>query len=296
MNHFKPNFFILGAPKSGTTSLYAYLSDHPEIVMSNPKEPHYFSTDIENGGIKSLDEYLACFDSLTESAKAIGDASTLYLYSKVAVREILKFNKNARFIVMLRDPSEIALSFHQVALRVFGETEMEFNRAWDLQEERAKGINVPDGCPDPQLFAYGKIAKLGFQVERLLSLVDPDAVHFVFFHDFKESTEQEFLNVLRFLGLDSSFDTKYDVHNPTRRIKYPRITQLVNRAIGIKKKVGIETEFGFAKKIHRANIEEKPLEQLNPEVYKKMTNFYDKDLKLLSSLVEKDLSAWRFVK
>ena len=294
MSHFKPNFFILGAPKSGTTSLYAYLSDHPEIVMSNPKEPHYFSTDIENGGIKSLDEYLACFDVSKKSAKAIGDASTLYLYSKVAVREILKFNKNARFIVMLRDPSEIAFSFHQVALRVFGETETEFNRAWDLQEERAKGINIPAGCPDPQLFAYGEIAKLGFQIERLLSLVDPDAVHFVFFHDFKERTEQEFLNVLRFLGLDSSPNTKYGVHNPTRRIKYPRITQLVNRAIGIKKKVGIETKFGFASRVHQANIEEKPLERLNPEVHKKIKIFYEKDLKLLSSLIEKDLSAWRF--
>jgi len=296
VNHFKPNFFILGAPKSGTTSLYAYLSDHPEIVMSNPKEPHYFSTDIENGGIKSLDEYLACFDSPRGSAKAIGDASTLYLYSKVAVPEILKFNKNARFIVMLRDPSEIAFSFHQVALRVFGETETEFHHAWDLQEERAKGINLPDGCPDPQLFAYGEIAKLGLQVERLLSLVDPDAVHFVFFQDFKERTKQEFLNVLRFLGLDSSFNTKYNVHNPTRRIKYPQITKLVNRAIEIKRKVGIETEFGFANKIHQANIEEKPLEQLNQDVHKKMKNFYEKDLKLLSSLVKKDLSAWRFVK
>ena len=102
--------------------------------------------------------------------------------------------------------------------------------------------------------------------------------------------------MLRFLGLDSSFDTKYDMHNPTRRIKNPRITQLVNRAIGLKKKVGIETEFGFASKVHQANIEEKPLERLNQDVHKKMKNFYEKDLKLLSSLIEKDLSAWRFVK
>ena len=66
------------------------------------------------------------------------------------------------------------------------------------------------------------------------------------------------------------------------------------QAIGIKKKVGIETKFGFASRVHQANIEEKPLERLNPEVHKKIKIFYEKDLKLLSSLIEKDLSAWRF--
>ena len=59
MKQLKPNFFIIGAPKCGTTSLSVYLSEHREIVMSHPKEPHYFSTDIENGRMTDQSKYLS---------------------------------------------------------------------------------------------------------------------------------------------------------------------------------------------------------------------------------------------
>ena len=78
----KPSFFIIGAPKCGTTSLYRYLTLHPNIIMSIPKEPHYFSDDINNGRISELEMYLNCFNHVDEKGriKAIGEASTLYLY------------------------------------------------------------------------------------------------------------------------------------------------------------------------------------------------------------------------
>jgi hypothetical protein len=68
MKQLKPNFFIIGAPKCGTTSLSVYLSEHQEIVMSNPKEPHYFSTDIENGRMTDQSKYLGqnMLDILTD--------------------------------------------------------------------------------------------------------------------------------------------------------------------------------------------------------------------------------------
>ena len=113
MNGLQPNFFIIGAPKCGTTSMSVYLSSHPEIIISNPKEPHYFSKDINNGGIRKMQEYLECFSSVDKKANAIGEASTLYLYSKVAVPNILAFNKDVRFIVMLRNPKEVAYSYHE---------------------------------------------------------------------------------------------------------------------------------------------------------------------------------------
>ena len=183
MKNLKPNFFIVGAPKCGTTSLSVYLSQHPEILISDPKEPHHFSTDIENGGIRDLSKYLTCFTN-KNNPKAIGDASTLYLYSKVAISNILEFNKDAKFIVMLRNPLEVAFSFHQLALKVFSETETNFEKAWHLQEDRAMGNNVPNGCPDFKLLLYGEIAKFGFQVERSLSKINRERVHFIYFEDF----------------------------------------------------------------------------------------------------------------
>ena len=87
-----PNFFLIGAPKCGTTSLSLYLKEHPEVFISEPKEPHFFSDDINNGGIKDLTGYLDCFKGAQVECGIIGDASTLYLYSKNAIQNILKFN------------------------------------------------------------------------------------------------------------------------------------------------------------------------------------------------------------
>ena len=82
---------------------------------------------------------------------------------------------------MLRSPLEIARSFHQVSLKVFGETETDFSNAWFLQEARKEGYNLPISCVDKQLLIYGEIAKIGMQVERLLSIIPLDKIHFIFF-------------------------------------------------------------------------------------------------------------------
>ena len=83
MKQLKPNFFIIGAPKCGTTSLSVYLSEHQEIVMSHPKEPHYFSTDIENGRMTDQSKYLACFAQDKTLATAFFEGS--YVLTSIAV-------------------------------------------------------------------------------------------------------------------------------------------------------------------------------------------------------------------
>ncbi len=102
----KPDFFIIGAPKCGTTALATYLAEHPNIQLSDPKEPHYFCKDLKAGGppVASDKDYVRrFFPGLEESgASAAGEASVWYLYSDVAVRNILRFQPDAKFIVMLR--------------------------------------------------------------------------------------------------------------------------------------------------------------------------------------------------
>jgi len=85
----KPNFFILGAPKCGTTSLAMWLSEHPNIFMCPIKEPHYFNTDGLQR-IKTLEQYESLFTDAKPEHVAVGEASTHYLYSKEAVPRILE--------------------------------------------------------------------------------------------------------------------------------------------------------------------------------------------------------------
>ena len=293
MDRLKPNFFIIGAPKSGTTSLHEYLNRHSQITMSKPKEPHYFSSDIKNGGIRDHEKYLNCFSHGDKKSVAIGESSTLYLYSKIAGRKIYDYNKDAKFIIMLRNPSEIARSFHQVALKVFGEIEIDFEKAWSLQNNRKLGKSLPGGCIDQQLIIYGDIAKIGVQVERLLSIISLDKIHFVLYDDFKNSTEFEYFKILNFLNVDKENLHSFNTYNKTYKINNSVITKLTNYASMLKKRMRIKTKFNIANKIHKINVNNEPLDRLPRDFLLKMDKFFDNDVCLLSKLIKKDLSKWR---
>jgi len=296
MSSLKPNFFIIGAPKCGTTSLHHYLNGHSQITMSVPKEPHYFSTDINNGGIRNREEYLGCFSHGDSKTVAIGESSTLYLYSRLAVKKIYDYNKNSKFIVMVRNPIEIAQSFHQVALKVFGETETNFQKAWFLEKNRKAGEKVPKGCIDRQLILYGNIAKIGQQIERLASYVSLKNIHFIIYEDFKNFTKNEYIKVLKFLKLNNEVPKKFPLHNKSRRIKSETVTKLTNYASFLKKKLNVKTRFNVANKIHKVNVSDQPLDKLPKCLLLKMDKYFEHDINLISQFVKKDLSDWRALK
>ena len=293
MASFRPTFFIIGAPKCGTTSLHHYLSSHPQITMSIPKEPHFFSTDIKNGGIRNKEEYLGCFSHGDTKTVAIGESSTLYLYSKIAVQKIYDYDKKSKFIVMVRNPVEIAQSFHQVALKVFGETETNFQKAWLLQENRKAGEKIPKGCMDRRLILYGNIAKIGQQIERFIPYILPENLHFIIYDDFKKFTKHEYIKVLKFLKVSKEVPTNFPLHNKSQRIKSETVTKLTNYASFLKKKLSIKTRFNVANKIHKVNVTGQPLEKLPKNFLLKMEKYFEYDINLISQFVKKDLSKWR---
>ena len=95
----KPNFFIIGAPKSGTTALYQYLSSHPNIYMCTPKEPHYFSNELNGVAfVKTLDEYQNLFKGKNKNHKIIGEASVWYLYSENALQIFIIIIKRQKLL------------------------------------------------------------------------------------------------------------------------------------------------------------------------------------------------------
>src|SRR5262249_46212300 len=133
----KPDVFIVGGPKCGTTSLYTYLKQHPDIFMSEIKEPQYFAADTlqHQRRIRTLPEYMDCF-AAAQREERIGEASTAYLGSSSAARELKKFNPNARIIVMLRNPIDVMYSLHSE--RLFSNIEHigDFERAINSTETR----------------------------------------------------------------------------------------------------------------------------------------------------------------
>src|SRR5262249_20365906 len=137
----KPNFFIVGAPKCGTTSMANYLSWHPRIFVSAVKEPHYFARHTwrnPNDRLipsyrNSLEHYLKLFQDVPEDSLAVGEASVRYLMNRKSLEEIAEFAPDARIIAMLRNPVDLAYSLHSELLKHYMEDVEDFEKAWGLQ-------------------------------------------------------------------------------------------------------------------------------------------------------------------
>mgnify|MGYP000609629627 CR=1 FL=1 len=141
----KPNFFIVGAPKCGTTSLNYYLQQHPDIFMSNYNEPHYFGKDLNklnNVHITNINKYMNLFSTVKDEI-IIGEKSPYYLFSSLAPLEINKFNPNAKIVIMLRQPTAMIHSMHSQYYYSGNENERSFSKALVLENERKEGKFIP---------------------------------------------------------------------------------------------------------------------------------------------------------
>lgn len=224
----EPNFFIVGAPKCGTSALHHYISDHPQVFLPRFKEPHYYCTDIPGyPRIESARHYLNLFDGAGEHHVAVGEASVFYLLSRAAVPNILREHPDAKFVVMVRDPVELAQSLHSQYLYGFHETEQSLEVAWNLQHERAQGRHIPSTCPCPAVLQYAQVCMLGEQVERLADIVPPERLLIVDFGEFKRATREVYVRVLEFLGVADDGRTEFPPVNMNRRSSWPMVSRVL---------------------------------------------------------------------
>ena len=191
----RPDFIIAGAAKCGTTALFTYLAQHPSIFAPRAKEPAFFCTDLP-GGIATLDEYRALFAAAPRDRLAF-EASTRYLYSKVAIARILAHNPATKIIVMLGNPVDAAYSLHGYAYRYGYEAIADFETAWRAQASR------PLHGPDTGTFeyAYGPIYLYAEQIGRLLTLVPERQRHIVIYEEFFADPACHFARLLEFPNL-----------------------------------------------------------------------------------------------
>jgi hypothetical protein len=181
-----PNLFLVGAPRCGTTAMCQHLQGHAQVYMAEPKEPYYWATDFPElrkaTGFDSEETYLALFRSTRANHRVIGEASTLYLASEVAISNILEFSPCAKFMIIVRNPIELAHSFYFQLRQTQNEDASSFEKAWRLQCSRADGKTVARTCSKPRQLQYREIASIGSQLERALQLV-PESQLLVLWHE-----------------------------------------------------------------------------------------------------------------
>jgi hypothetical protein len=283
-----PNFFIVGAPKCGTTALYTYLSEHPEIFMSPVKEPQYFAQDIrgDRRRVRSLTEYLACFSGAHEE-KIIGEASTAYLGSKRAAEEIKAFAPDARIMIMLRNPVDKMYSRFNDARFNNREPHQSFESA--LAAEARGGPTLGMG--------YRESARYAPQVRRYVEHFGREKVHVIIYDDFKEHTAVTYQKALAFLGLRPDDRSDFPVVNRRRFVRNMALQELVREPPEVLQRFGRQVlSVGMRRHLRgwfsALNVISTPPPPLSGEVRQRLAREFSDDIKELSQLIERDLSHW----
>ncbi|MBE9044417.1 sulfotransferase [Pleurocapsales cyanobacterium LEGE 10410] len=300
----KPNFFIVGAPKCGTTALSEYLKEHPNIYLSDPKEPHYFALDFEQYRLtKTWETYLDLFKDSSAKHTAIGEGSVFYLFSSVALKQIYQFAPQAKIIVMLRNPVDLVYSFHSQVIFTADENVKDFKRAWRLQGKRQQGIKIPRQCREAALLQYAALGRLGEQMERLFRIFPRQQVEIIWFEDFVQSTKQVYERVLDFLAVapDNRQDFIRINENKSHKLglvgnfseKPPAL--LNDLALKARDLLGLERLY-VLDTIRSINTKVASRQPLSDRLRAELTAEFESDIKKLSRLLDKDLSHWLLAK
>lgn len=301
----RPNFFIIGAPRCGTTALYTYLSEHPNIFMPEIKELHFFSSDfpgLQKVVSRSLDDYLNVFAGAGEQHLAVGEASTHYMYSKVALARIREFDPSSKIIVSLRNPADFVHSLHQVNLSLLREDETDLAKAWDLQEIRREGKMIPGGCREPELVQYGELGSFGKYLERVFEVFPKNQVLVVIFEDFIANPRTVYETILSFLGVPSDGRTEFPPVNtnyvyrsgllariihPPQAVYMPLMKVFSMFGAGFMEKIGL-----LYNKVELLNARRVPRKPLDPGLRDRFILYFSEDIRRLSRLLDRDLSFW----
>lgn len=292
----KPNFFIVGAPKCGTTAMNDYLDQHPDIFMAK-KELHYFGSDLKTKVKLSEKEYLRYFSDAGQK-KIIGEASVWYLFSKTAAEEIRKFSPQAKILIMLRNPVDVIYSLHSQHLYDGNEDVGDFETALGFDEDRKKGIHLPDSVDYFELPPYADSVLFSHQVKRYLDVFGRENVHVTLYDDLKADPQKAFFKILEFLELDSKALINYGIINPGKQIKWFYLHRLIKKP-SLKLKTVARVMIPSRKVRHsimslffKWNIKQEKRKDMSEKLKGRLRNLFEDDIRLLSKLINRDLSAW----
>lgn len=294
----------MGAPKAGTTSLAAWLGEHPDVFWSVPKEPFFWSTDLPAqrrfygfDNRQAYAELYACPEA--QSARWRGDASTTYLYSGSAVPAI-EAEMQARYVVCLREPSSLVVSYHRTQVLARNEDEHDLRLAW---RRALGGGQAPDCALDPTLVDYPLIGAQGEAVRRLLTMVPRERVFFVLLDDLAGRPLDVLADLYGWLGVDVAFRPDLDPRNEGGlSVRWEWVHRLANRPPAPLGKVVTRlrqwsrtTSLPGVLALKSALwVDRSPTAAPSPAMLSELRQHFSDDVALLGAVTGLDLSPWHY--
>jgi hypothetical protein len=230
-----PDFFIVGHHKSGTTALYEMLSRHPQIYMSDIKEPRFLASDMRarfpaargHALPQTLEEYLSLFAGAAPQQR-VGEATPSYLFSCTAAARIRELRPDARLIAILREPASFLRSLHLQLLRSHVESEKDLRKAISLEAARREGKRVPPRSHLPQLLQYSQHVRYVEQLRRYHALFAPEQLLVLIHDDFLADNQGTLRRTLAFLDVDPDFQIEeLRVKETTRTMRSQKLDDLM---------------------------------------------------------------------
>lgn len=306
-----PNLFIVGHPRSGTSSLHYYLKQHPDIFMTAIKEPNFFARDFRNDSdnfhkkklyfpYRSESQYLSLYKKWTDERIA-GEATATNLCSKVSAREISRFNPASKIIMMFREPVEFLHSFHSAARFALGEHLEDFKTAIAAEKDRRKGRDFGKRVITPSWLFYSEFVKYSEQIERFRSYFDQEQIKIIIFDDFKTNTPLIYREVLQFLSVDPNFSPDFDIVNPNKQLRWPLLKKYTLDSPYFRKTLRMlfssDTYAGLKDFYKNKLVKYEPRQPLEEAFKLKLMQQFKPEVEKLSDFLKKDLvSKWEYDK
>jgi hypothetical protein len=288
-----PNFVVIGAAKAGTTALYWYLAEHPEVFMSPVKETNYFAYGLDAEGrllygdpdvhrfpVKSLSEYEQLFAG-ADDAVAVGEASPIYLECPQAANRIRELLPESRLICGLRHPIDRAYSDYQMYLR---------RRGRRLEPARDLTATSAWARPDSRWMRIGRYHE---QLKRYFDAFPRDQLHVFLFDDLKRSPLHTVQNVYGFLGVDPAFTPDFNAPHNIGGLPESRLLEGFLTSGAIRSVVEPWIPTGAANWIRRLRM--KNMQQAPPlpaELRKELSSHFQEDIRRTAELIGRSLEHW----
>ncbi len=293
-----PNFLVVGAAKSGTSSLDRYLAQHPDIYMPTKKEAHIFSIPdfparfngpgdegMNTETIRSMEAYERLFDGV-KNERAVGESSVFYLYYPGTAKRIYEANPDMKIIILLRHPVDRAYSAYMHVVRDEREP-LTFEEGLAKEPERKAMDFEP-------MWLYRELGLYSEQVQRYYDVFGRNQVKVLLFEDFTKNLHETMADIFRFLGVDPNVEIDTGLrHNESGVPKNRGLFNFISRPNPIKEvfkplfppavreRIGIRAKSMLLQKV-----------SMEPATRQELQSFFDPDIRKLATVLDRDLGAW----
>ena len=300
MKNKLPNFLIVGAAKSGTSSLHNYLNQHTEVFMPSynkegmkVKEPRFLIKDLVehrlHNGVWTWEEYQSLFNGASKF-KAIGESTVLYLYYyEHAIKNIkLRLGNNVKIIIMLRNPANRAYSAFQHVSRGFKE-ELSFEKSLEIEERRLE--------KDKELTPMVMYKDMGLYYEMVKAYLDAfENVLIILYEDFRDETDEVLQGVYQFLGIDENqkIDSTSRHNVGGKRWKNKRMKKIFMKDHLLKSVIKPMIPKKIRKEVRDklVNVSTRAVSPMKVKTRNYLNQFFKADVGKLSELLNTDLTHW----